>query len=95
MQRGSFGLSPSGLSRDQIDAILATRFPPGKPVSMAMFSMTYCNGEANYDPAPTIVRKLNKSILVSRIVPIPWILLPLQIISWPVYGIVSFGPPSD
>lgn len=78
MESGNFALSPNGLTREQIDAILATRFPPDKPVSVAVFYIVKGSyyGGMSYYPVPAIVRRLNDSDTIKRIVPIPEFLLP-------------------
>ena len=81
MDASNIALSDKGLSQDQIAAILSTQFPPEKPVSMALFYLarsTYY-GSVTYNPTPAIIKKLNGSKHIERIVPVPKIMIPAVI----------------
>ncbi len=74
----NIALSPNGLSKEQIDAILSTQFPPEHPVSISLFYLPNQYYDS-YDPVPSIINKLNRTELIDRIVPIPSILYPKSI----------------
>ncbi len=78
MDSGTIALSPNGLTKDQIDAILSTKFPPEKPVSISLFYLARSaySGPIAYDPTQAMIKKLDKSKYVSRIVPVPRIMIP-------------------
>jgi hypothetical protein len=85
---------PAGsLTSDQINAILATKFPPAKPVSLAIFYLVkprYAGASdpaRDYDPMPAIVAKLRASGLFVKVVPVPPFLLPVSNILVPAASI--------
>jgi hypothetical protein len=78
MDTNNIALSPNGLSKDQIDTILSTQFPPKQPVSLSLFYLPNRHYD-KYDPVPSIINKINRSGIIERIVPIPSILYPKSI----------------
>ncbi len=77
MDSSNIALSPNGLSKEQIDTILSTEFPPKKPISVSLFYMP--SRYNDYDPVPSIINKINGSEIIERVVPIPNILYPKTI----------------
>lgn len=77
MEAGAISLSTAGLSKEQVEVILGTRFPPEKPVSVSLFYLVGNDySSVKYDPTPAIIKKLSDTKHIQRIVPVPHILLP-------------------
>lgn len=71
-------VSPGGLTAEQADAILATKFPPAHPVSIAIFYVVPKNYYPSnfYDPVPKIIEKMKTIPEVAHVVPVPSIMMP-------------------
>jgi hypothetical protein len=81
MESNNIAFSPNGLSKEQIDVILNTKFPPDKPISLSLFFLVQdlYYRPVKYDPTQTIIQKLDNTPYIKRIVPVPTIFLPTQL----------------
>ncbi len=103
MDNSNISISPNGLSKDQIDVILGTKFPPDKPISLSLFFLVQNSyyRSVNYDPTLAIIKKIDGTKYINRIVPVPKIMLPdkltfdsiqqIGIRSLSEYSIVFYG----
>lgn len=74
-------ISEKGLSQEQISSILATRFPPGKTVSIAViFLQNYRSYNSNNSGLAYYIMNQGKNINgVEKFVPIPRIFIPRNV----------------
>ena len=74
-------VSEKGLSRDQINSILATKFPPGNTVSLAViFLYKYNSYSANNNGLSYYIMNHGKNVTnVEKFVPIPRIFIPQKL----------------
>jgi hypothetical protein len=79
-QQTDLSISPDGLSKGQIEAILSTTFPNELPVSISIMFLT----KSRFDNDPTqlisyFINEIKTIPWIERIVPIPKILIPNKI----------------
>jgi hypothetical protein len=77
----NIAISEKGLTREQVDGILATQFPPEKTVSLAViFLYSYNAYSNNNNGLPYYIMNQGRNIInVEKFVPIPRIFMPRQL----------------